>query len=136
MKDRARLLRVFLSAFAWSDAYATKADVDCPARASTLSPDTRTVHSPSPPLRPEPMPRTMRPATPRRKCAALIVAGLEDSAPASSMSVNVPVRMPAAARSVKRRNWGRAVPVVGSMDRDTVSWTSICEAGVASEKRT
>ena len=59
-----------------------------------------------------------------------------DATPASSMRVNVPVRTPAAARSVKRRNWSRAVPVVGSMERDTVSWTGIGEAGVASEKRT
>ena len=41
----------------------------------------------------------------------------------------MPVRTPAAARSVKRRNWSRAVPVVGSMERDTVSWTGIGEAG-------
>ena len=59
-----------------------------------------------------------------------------DATPASSMRVNEPVRMPAAARSVKRRNWARAVPVFGSMERDTVSWTGIDEAGVASEKRT
>ena len=52
------------------------------------------------------------------------------------MSVKVPVRMPAAARSVKRRNWLRAIPVFGSMDRETVLWTGIDEAGVASEKRT
>jgi hypothetical protein len=52
------------------------------------------------------------------------------------MRVNVPVRTPAAARSVKRRNWSRAVPVVGLMDRDTVSWIGIDEAGVASVKRT
>ena len=39
-----------------------------------------TVHSPSPPLRPEPMPRTISPATPSRKCAYS-----RGAAPASSV---------------------------------------------------
>ena len=52
------------------------------------------------------------------------------------MRVNEPVRTPGAALSVKRRNWLRAVPVVGSMDRDTVSWTGMYAMGEASVKTT
>ena len=136
VNDAASFLRLLFNACDWSEAYATNLDVERSWHAASASPDTRTVHSPSPPERPEPMPRTMRPATPRRKRAASIVVLSEISAPASSMRVNVPVRTPAAARSVKRRNWSRAVPVIGSMDRDTVSWTSIDEAEVTAEKRT
>ena len=35
-----------------------------------------------------------------------------------------------------QEHWSRAVPVCGSMERDTVSWIGIFEAGVASVKRT
>lgn len=52
------------------------------------------------------------------------------------MSVNTPVGVPAAARSVEHRNWSRAVPISGLMKRGTMSWTGIDEVGAASGKKT